>query len=152
MRTRRDGWTPERQLRFLELLSQSGSVQKAALAVGMSASGAYRFRMRASRAFVQRWDDAHEIALSAVIDSAMERAIHGTVNPVFYKGEIMGERVTHDSRLSIFLLKMSLPSLFGQGAGNSASPVLNRETGTSEVEERVARIREKALAISQPSL
>jgi len=43
---RRDGWTPQRQLTFLEALAQAGNVGAAAAAAGMSREGAYRLRRR----------------------------------------------------------------------------------------------------------
>ena len=36
LRARADGWTPERQARFIGLLAETGSVVEAARAVGMS--------------------------------------------------------------------------------------------------------------------
>lgn len=43
---RRDGWTPARQLRFLEVLRSTGNVSAAARAVGMSRESAHRLRRR----------------------------------------------------------------------------------------------------------
>lgn len=43
---RRDGWTSERQLRFLDALASTRSVAKAAATVGMSREGVYRLRNR----------------------------------------------------------------------------------------------------------
>jgi len=43
---RSDGWTAERQLRFLDALAGSRSVSKAAAAAGMSRESAYRLRER----------------------------------------------------------------------------------------------------------
>lgn len=45
-RFRRDGWTPARQLRFLDMLARTRSVTRAAAAAGMSRESAYRFRNR----------------------------------------------------------------------------------------------------------
>jgi hypothetical protein len=45
-RSRRDGWTAERQIGFLAALECSRSVSKAAKAVGMSRESAYRLRDR----------------------------------------------------------------------------------------------------------
>lgn len=45
-RIRRDGWTPERQLRFLEKLAETRSVSAAAASAGMSRESAYRLRAR----------------------------------------------------------------------------------------------------------
>lgn len=64
--SRRDGWTPARQLAFLEALSVFGSVSAAAAAVGMSRETAYRLRKHSSATlFARAWDQAlrdHEIA------------------------------------------------------------------------------------------
>jgi hypothetical protein len=54
---RRDGWTPERQLRFLDALAQCRSVGKAAAFVGMSREGAYRLSNRSDGTlFALLWD------------------------------------------------------------------------------------------------
>jgi hypothetical protein len=43
---RKDGWTAERQLRFLDSLASTHSATKAARVAGMSREGAYRFLNR----------------------------------------------------------------------------------------------------------
>src|SRR4051794_37365295 len=54
---RRDGWTAERQLRFLDALARSRSVIKAAAFAGMSRESAYRLRERRDGAlFAALWD------------------------------------------------------------------------------------------------
>jgi hypothetical protein len=54
---RRDGWTPERQLRFLDALARTRCVSHAATSAGMSREGAYRFRNRCDGAlFAALWD------------------------------------------------------------------------------------------------
>jgi hypothetical protein len=56
-RIRRDGWTPERQLRFLDALACTRSVTKAAASVGVSRESAYRLRARQDGAlFAALWD------------------------------------------------------------------------------------------------
>lgn len=58
-RSRRDGWTPERQLRFLAALARTRSVTRAAAAAGMSRESAYRLRTRRDGAlFAAAWDRA----------------------------------------------------------------------------------------------
>jgi hypothetical protein len=58
---RRDGWTPERQLRFLDALTRTRSVTRAARAAGMSRESAYRLRRRKDGAlFAAAWDRALE--------------------------------------------------------------------------------------------
>jgi len=54
---RRDGWTPARQLRFLDAFGSTRSVTRAAAAAGMSRESAYRLRKRASAGlFAAAWD------------------------------------------------------------------------------------------------
>ncbi len=58
-RIRSDGWTAERQLRFLTALEQTRSVTRAARSVGMSRESAYRLRERRDGAlFALLWDQA----------------------------------------------------------------------------------------------
>jgi len=56
---REDGWTAERQLRFLDALARSRSITKAAAFAGMSRESAYRLRDRREGAlFGALWDRA----------------------------------------------------------------------------------------------
>jgi hypothetical protein len=58
-RIRRDGWTAERQLRFLDALAATRSITRAAAAAGMSRESAYRLRDRREGAlFAAIWDRA----------------------------------------------------------------------------------------------
>src|SRR3954447_10134303 len=58
-RTRRDGWTIERQADFLGLLAETGSVIGACEAVGMSRKSAYRLRaLPGAESFAAAWDAA----------------------------------------------------------------------------------------------
>jgi hypothetical protein len=60
-RFRRDGWTPARQLAFIDALARTGSITRAARAAGMSRESAYRFRRRDPRGlFAAAWDRALE--------------------------------------------------------------------------------------------
>jgi len=57
LRARADGWTPERQARFIGLLAETGSVAVAARRVGMSRMAAYRLRRRDGAAsLAHAWD------------------------------------------------------------------------------------------------
>ena len=58
-RTRRDGWTVERQLGFLTALARTRSITEAATSVGMSRESAYRLRAREDGGlFAALWDRA----------------------------------------------------------------------------------------------
>lgn len=56
-RSRRDGWTAERQRSFIAALARTGRVGKAAAAAGMSRESAYRLRRReGAQGFAAAWD------------------------------------------------------------------------------------------------
>lgn len=78
-RIRRDGWTPERQLRFLAALAETGSVSAAATAAGMSRESAYRLRSRRHGSlFAAAWDcalEGHELSRPARSRAIRPRSI-----------------------------------------------------------------------------
>jgi hypothetical protein len=58
-RIRRDGWTIDRQVKFIMALNATGSVTRAAAAAGMSRESAYRLRDRPGHEdFARVWDAA----------------------------------------------------------------------------------------------
>ncbi|MXO61054.1 hypothetical protein GRI89_16040 [Altererythrobacter salegens] len=57
LRTRRDGWTDERQANFIGYLAETGCVAEAARRVGMSARAAWRLRNSAGEtSLAHAWD------------------------------------------------------------------------------------------------
>jgi hypothetical protein len=59
IRSRRDGWTVQRQADFLGMLFETGSVLGACEAVGMSRKSAYQLRARpGAESFAAAWDAA----------------------------------------------------------------------------------------------
>src|SRR5688572_6632117 len=76
-RTRRDGWTVQRQADFLGMLAETGSVMGACEAVGMSRKSAYQLRARAgAESFAAAWDAAlgAPVRKVTVADPAFPRA------------------------------------------------------------------------------
>ncbi len=113
-RIRQDGWTPERQVAFIEALAEGGCVDEACKRVGMGTSSAYALRRRAdAQGFRAAWDAAIDMAMERLSDAAFARALKGVATPVFYKGEQVGERVRHDERLTMFLLRYRDPTRYG---------------------------------------
>lgn len=97
---RHDGWTPDRQRRFCELLAESGRVDQAAASVGMSRETAYRLRRRAEgRAFAIAWDAALLLARQRLIDETFELAFTGAVEQVVRDGQVIAERRKRDPRM-----------------------------------------------------
>jgi hypothetical protein len=75
---RRNGWTAGRQAAFLAHLADNGVVADAARSVGMSLTGGYALRRKASGfAFNLGWEAALLIARRIVADQLMTAAIKG---------------------------------------------------------------------------
>ena len=92
VRTRRDGWTIERQADFLGLLAETGSVIGACEAVGMSRKSAYRLRaLPGAESFAAAWDAALGRAAPAkrkvTAEERARRALDGMLKPHFWRGE-----------------------------------------------------------------
>lgn len=113
-RERHDGWTPDRQLAFIEALAECGCVDEACAKVGVSRSAAYAFRARAdARSFRFAWEAALETGVRRLAEAAFSRALHGVTRPVYYQGEQIGERRYYDERLAMFLLRYRDPYRYG---------------------------------------
>lgn len=111
---RRDGWTPQRQLDFIRTLADTGIVEQAAAAVGMTVGSCYRLRNAPEGvAFAAAWEAALAHAARRLVDVAFERAVNGSDEPVFDKqGRKVGRRMRQNDRLLMFLLRGYLPERF----------------------------------------
>jgi hypothetical protein len=91
-------FTPTRIALFLEHLSRHGQVRAAAQVAGVSQQTAY-VRRRRDPAFAAAWDAALLHAREAAEQVLAERALHGTTETIWFRGEAVGERRRFDARL-----------------------------------------------------
>lgn len=112
---RRDGWTEEKQRRFIEVLADTGLVSRAARDVGMSREAAYKLRRAPhAAAFARAWDRAREQAGALVEDIAFERAFEGVETEVYaHDGALTGSKTVYNDRLLTFLLRHLKPERYG---------------------------------------
>lgn len=156
VRPRYDGWTPERQTRFIAVLAATGCVTQAADDVGMSTRAAYDLYNRTDAASFRAAWDAALTHLSGQLATVMtNRAIHGTATPIFYKGEQIGERRTYDNRLGMWMLARLDPSRYGAWQdgytfrhANPDAPTNNlhcrmRDLASDLVDDSIGRPRER---------
>ena len=132
-RQRADGWTPDRQVKFIAALADCGCVEQAAGEVGMSARSCYRLR-RAPGAenFAAAWDVAIAQAIRKLLDVAVERAFNGSDEPVFDRnGNCVGRRMRTSDGMAKFLLRGFMPHIFGQAC--SGAPYSAAEPATPEL-------------------
>lgn len=113
---RHDGWNADKQRNFCLILAETGSVEHAAMCVGMTRQTAYRFRNRASgRAFAMAWNAALLLARQKLIDDAFELAFAGSVEQVMRDGQVIGERRRRDARSVLAAVtRLSTPAVLGR--------------------------------------
>lgn len=115
LRRRHNGWTADKQLEFIEALAQTACVEEACARIGMGRTAAYALRARSDAvSFRIAWDAALGVGIKRLTDAVIGRAINGTSRPVFYKGELVGERRFYNDRLAMFLLRYRDPSHYGK--------------------------------------
>lgn len=90
-RSRHDGWTPDRQSKFIDTLCRTGCVRDACRAVGISSTSAYRIRRRLPE-FAESWALALKRARISLEEVAWRRAVEGVDEDVYYAGKIIGTR------------------------------------------------------------
>lgn len=140
---RHDGWTPQRQTAFIEALADTGSVEAACKAVNMSQSGAYHLRRQpGAEGFRDAWNAALDFGVLKIEDVAMERALNGVAEDVYWRGEAVGTRRRYNDRLLMFILRNRAPERFSQGQRISGMGGLNA-VGQMEVERLKKHWREE---------
>ena len=108
---RHDGWKPERQRDFIELLAIFGVVSVAAKSVGMSPQSAYNLLKRAGpdSSFAAAWRFAQHEGRARALATAIDRGLNGVATPVFYRGRQIGERRRFNDGLLIAALRYADP-------------------------------------------
>ena len=106
-RARHDGWTPERQTRFIQALAATDVVTAAAKAVGMSAKSAYALLKRAGEdsGFARAWDAALDRSYRDALTDSLGRLVHGEQIPVFYRGRQVGSYRRFNDRLALATMR-----------------------------------------------
>lgn len=123
VRPRHDGWSPERQVAFLQLLAECGCVREAARGVGLSVESAYRLVRRPdAQSFRLAWKLAVEVATERLSDAVLSRAIHGVEVPHFFAGERIGTHRKYDERLAMFILRARMPEQYGREPSGDMLP------------------------------
>jgi len=137
-RRRFAGWTPVRQTEFIADLARGHGVCDAAAA-------AYQLRRHPSAGgFHAAWDAALDAGRLQLSDTALERALNGEREPVFYRGKAIGERIVHNDRLLISLLREQYRKAAAARRREPATPLaaaisLTRKSEACEVTASVCR-------------
>lgn len=120
---------------FIEALMLGHSVQSAVGLCGQTINHVYA-RRKTDGEFDLMWKEAVNIGTEALEAEAARRAYHGTLEPVFHKGEVAGHVRKYSDVLMIFLLKARKPEVYRDGAedGSRGAITLNVQVvNTGEV-------------------
>ena len=113
-RNRLAGWTAERQRKFIDHLSLTGSVGEAAAIAGVTSRSAYMLRNKAGgESFARAWDSALSLAATRLAAIAFDRALHGRSERFYKDGELVMERKVPSDYLLTWLLARLDPLQFG---------------------------------------
>lgn len=108
----------KRQL-FLDMLAQTGRVITAAKAAGwVDTSYVHRLR-RNDEDFAKAWAQAEEAAADILEEEMTRRAVDGVLEPVFYKGEVVGFKTNYSDQLGMFLLRGLRPGKYNPKQGDT---------------------------------
>ncbi len=103
--TRHEGWTPDKQRRFLEALSEGHNVIRACAIVGLSKQSAYALRNSPrGQSFALGWNAAVLKARDVLADDLMDRAFNGVRDSVTRDDGSIVTRHRHDNRLAATML------------------------------------------------
>lgn len=103
----RKDWKPE----FIASLSETGNITLAARVAGISRQAAYNAK-ESDESFASAWAEAEDVAADLLEEEARKRAVDGTPEPVYYKGQMVGAVRRYSDNLLMFLLKSRRPEKF----------------------------------------
>ena len=142
-RNQHSGWTAERQRKFIEHLSLTGSVGEAAGIAGVSSRSAYRLRNKAgAESFARAWDAALSLCATRLAAVAFDRALHGRSDRFYRDGELVMERKMPSDYLLTWLLSRLDPLQFGSPNARALAAATGnpRERSRQSLPELVASL------------
>ena len=130
----RNSWKPL----FLDTLRGTGNVRLAASNADVARQVAYRAR-DSSRQFRADWDEALEEARELLEAEARRRAAIGVDEPVYYKGQVVGQIRKYSDNLLMFLLKAHWPEKFRENLSIDQR-VSGRDGGPVKVQAKTQHV------------
>jgi hypothetical protein len=121
--------TAKKDERFFSTLATGASVHVALEASGYRRRSVYEWRA-ADPDFAQRWEEAREHAIELMEMEADRRGVEGVLEPVYYKGDEVGEIRKFSDTLLIFRLKALSPDKYRD---NQRTEVVGPNGGPVEV-------------------
>lgn len=126
----------QKQKFLSKLATSAGNVSKAAKSAGISRNAAYEHK-HSDADFGQEWDNIIDHVVDAMEDELYRRSTKGVLEPVFYKGDVVGEIRKYSDRLLEFALKAKRPDVYRErfdvNTNVSGKLDLNIESAINEI-------------------
>lgn len=125
---------------FLVAMRETCNVSESARTAGVGRQTAYDHRNQLPD-FAAAWDDAEAQGVDALEREARRRALEGTLEPVFHRGEVVGHIRRYSDTLTIFLLKAHRPEKYRERhelTGRDGEPLFGSIAITEIVVEKPA--------------
>lgn len=104
---------------FLVALAETGKVAHSARAAGYTSTETLRQFRKTDEDFADAWDLAALAAGDLLEEEAIRRAVDGVMEPVFYKGAIVGHKINYSDALLTTLLRATNPGKFNRSGGDT---------------------------------
>lgn len=119
--------TEARKAAWLDAFEEEIYVTRACKVSGVSRSTAYQWRSE-DPLFAERWQEVDEANVEALEAEARRRGMHGVLEPVFFKGDEVGQIRKYSDALIMFMLKAKRPDVYRDRAhvthaGDPAAPL-----------------------------
>jgi hypothetical protein len=132
-------WTPAKQKKFIDALTESCNVTFAAKKAKVSLTTVYRQRSQ-DATFRAEWGRAVSVGYSQLEMMLLERALHGVEKPVSAKAGEGAVMRHYDDRTALALLKLHRD---GAAATDQAVDTAEHEEAVERIIARLARLKER---------
>ena len=105
--------TQAKKRAFLDAYAETGTIKRAAEIAGIERKSHYLW-LEKDPEYVEEFKSAREQAGDSLEQEARRRAIEGVPEPVWYRGQIVGEIQKYSDTLLIFLLKGAKPEKYAE--------------------------------------
>lgn len=107
-----------------ELQRNCGDILAACKAVGVSLLFVNQWR-KDDKIANEKFTEAERVGTQGLVSAAIQRAVHGVEEDVYYKGAVVGHKTSYSDGLLTTLLKAKVPEFAKEAEGGSVNVQVN---------------------------